>query len=92
MRIYKDQKKHTFVYVLFIFINLFTPVMKGKVKWFDSAKGYGFIHSDDGKDIFVHYSGVERDGFKSLEQGQDVEFDVSDGKRGPQATNVKIAE
>jgi CspA family cold shock protein len=66
--------------------------MKGKVKWFDSAKGYGFIHSDDGKDIFVHYTGVEREGFKSLEQGQDVEFDITDGKRGPQATNVKLAE
>lgn len=66
--------------------------MKGKVKWFDSAKGYGFISSDDGKDVFVHYTGVERDGFKSLEQGQDVEFDISDGKRGPQATNVKLLE
>ena len=66
--------------------------MKGKVKWFDSAKGYGFIHSDDGKDIFVHYSGIEKDGFKALEQGQEVEFQISDGKRGPQATKVRLVE
>jgi CspA family cold shock protein len=66
--------------------------MKGKVKWFDSAKGYGFIHSDDGQDIFVHYSGIEKDGFKALEQGQEVDFQVSDGKRGPQATKVRLVE
>jgi len=75
---------------LFFLILIISKSMKGKVKWFDSAKGYGFIHSDEGKDIFVHYTGVERDGFKSLEQGQDVEFEISDGKRGPQATNVKL--
>jgi CspA family cold shock protein len=66
--------------------------MKGKVKWFDAAKGYGFIHSDDGKDIFVHYSGIEIDGFKALEQGQEVDFQISDGKRGPQATKVRLVE
>jgi cold shock protein len=66
--------------------------MKGKVKWFDSAKGYGFIHSDEGNDVFVHYTGIERDGFKVLEEGQEVEFQVSDGKRGPQAVKVNLVE
>lgn len=66
--------------------------MKGKVKWFDSAKGYGFIHTDDGNDVFVHYTGIERDGFKALEQGQEVQFEISDGKRGPQAVKVNLVE
>ncbi len=66
--------------------------MKGKVKWFDSAKGYGFIHSEEGNDIFVHYTGIEQDGFRSLEEGQEVTFEIVEGKRGPQATEVKIAE
>ena len=66
--------------------------MKGKVKWFDSAKGYGFIHTDDGKDVFVHYTGIEHEGFKALEQGQEVEFDITDGKRGPQAVKVNLVE
>ncbi len=66
--------------------------MKGKVKWFDSAKGYGFIQTEEGNDVFVHYTGIEREGFRVLEEGQEVEFDISEGKRGPQATNVKTAE
>jgi cold shock protein len=66
--------------------------MKGKVKWFDSAKGYGFIQTEEGNDVFVHYTGIEREGFRVLEEGQEVEFEISDGKRGPQATNVKTAE
>jgi cold shock protein len=66
--------------------------MKGKVKWFDSAKGYGFIQTEEGNDVFVHYTGIDRDGFRALEEGQEVEFEISDGKRGPQATNVKAAE
>ena len=66
--------------------------MKGKVKWFDSAKGYGFIHTDEGNDVFVHYSGIEKEGFKALEQGQEVEFDITDGKRGPQAVKVNLVE
>ncbi|MFO7922249.1 MAG: cold-shock protein [Bacteroidales bacterium] len=67
-------------------------MMKGKVKWFDSAKGYGFIQTEEGNDVFVHYTGIEREGFRALEEGQEVEFDISEGKRGPQATNVKFAE
>ena len=62
--------------------------MNGKVKWFNAEKGYGFITDDTGKDVFVHFSAIQGDGFKSLDEGQDVEFDVVDGERGPQATNV----
>ncbi len=61
---------------------------KGTVKWFNNQKGYGFISDEQGKDIFVHFSGINSDGFKSLEEGQAVEFDVVDGAKGPQATNV----
>ena len=64
--------------------------MKGTVKWFDPKKGYGFITKEDGEDIFVHWSAIEMDGFKTLEQGQDVEFEVVDGRKGPQASNVKV--
>ncbi len=60
----------------------------GKVKWFNAEKGYGFVTSDDGKDVFVHFSAIQGEGYKSLEEGQAVSFDVTDGDRGPQATNV----
>lgn len=62
--------------------------MNGKVKWFNAQKGYGFITTDEGKDVFVHYSGIAGAGFKSLQEGEDVQFDVSQGKNGEQATNV----
>ena len=62
--------------------------MKGTVKWFNNQKGYGFISDAEGKDIFVHYSGLNMEGYKSLEEGQEVEFEVINGEKGPQATNV----
>jgi CspA family cold shock protein len=61
---------------------------KGTVKWFDTKKGYGFIEQIDGDDVFVHYSGILGDGFKSLRAGEAVEFQVASGPKGPQATNV----
>ena len=62
--------------------------MKGTVMWFNNQKGYGFISDEQGNDVFVHYSGIATEGFKSLEEGAAVEFDVTDGAKGPQATNV----
>lgn len=62
--------------------------MQGKVKWFNAEKGYGFIERDDGGDVFVHFSAIQEDGFKALEEGQAVEFDIVEGERGPQAANV----
>ncbi len=62
----------------------------GTVKWFNSEKGYGFITSEDGKDVFVHYSSINTDGFKTLEEGQKVNFDIEDGAKGPQASNVVL--
>lgn len=62
--------------------------MQGKVKWFNAEKGYGFIEGEDGKDVFVHFSAIEQEGFKTLDEGQEVEFEVVEGARGPQAANV----
>ena len=62
--------------------------MKGTVKWFNNQKGYGFISDEQGNDVFVHYSGLNMEGFKSLDEGAQVEFDVVTGAKGPQATNV----
>ncbi|HHW28161.1 MAG TPA: cold shock domain-containing protein [Syntrophomonadaceae bacterium] len=62
--------------------------MQGKVKWFNQEKGYGFIECDEGKDVFVHYSAIQEEGFKTLKEGQRVEFDIVQGDRGPQASKV----
>ena len=63
--------------------------VQGKVKWFNGAKGYGFLEQDGGKDVFVHYSAIEGDGFRSLNEGQAVEFEIVDGPKGQQAASVK---
>lgn len=62
--------------------------MQGKVKWFNAEKGFGFIEVDGGDDVFVHYSAIQSEGFKTLEEGQEVEFEIVEGNRGPQAANV----
>ncbi|SDY43234.1 cold-shock protein [Tindallia californiensis] len=61
---------------------------KGTVKWFNAEKGYGFISREDGEDVFVHFSAISMDGFKTLDEGQEVEFEIVEGDKGPQATNV----
>ena len=61
---------------------------KGTVKWFNNQKGFGFISDEQGNDVFVHYSGIQSNGFKSLEEGQEVEFEVIEGQKGPQVVNV----
>ncbi|MEI4768277.1 cold shock domain-containing protein [Psychrobacillus sp. FJAT-51614] len=63
-------------------------MQQGKVKWFNNEKGYGFIEYNDGEDVFVHFTGIQGDGFRALEEGQDVSFDIVEGNRGPQAANV----
>lgn len=62
--------------------------MQGRVKWFNAEKGYGFIEREDGGDVFVHYSAINDEGFKTLEEGQSVKFEIVEGARGPQASNV----
>ena len=63
---------------------------RGRVKWFSDEKGFGFIEQDDGQDVFVHYSAIEMDGFRSIAEGQEVEFDVEQSDRGPRAANVRL--
>ena len=66
--------------------------MKGKVKWFDGKKCYGFITGEVGKEVFVHYSGIVKDGFKALNEKQEVEYELGEGSKGIQAINVKVVE
>ncbi|MBU1145165.1 MAG: cold shock domain-containing protein [Firmicutes bacterium] len=62
--------------------------MTGKVKWFNAEKGFGFITAEDGKDIFAHFSQIQKDGYKALQEGEAVSFDVTEGQKGPQASNI----
>ena len=64
---------------------------RGKVKWFNENKGYGFIEQEDGTDVFVHFSAISQEGFKTLSEGEEVEFEVTQGEKGPQAVNVRRA-
>ena len=64
-------------------------MVKGTVKWFNDKKGFGFLSREDGNDVFVHHTAIQGDGFKTLSEGQQVEFEVQDGPKGPQAVNVK---
>jgi cold shock protein len=64
--------------------------VRGKVKWFNDSKGYGFISQEDGPDVFVHHSAIQTEGFRSLKEDQEVEFEVVQGAKGPQAQNVKV--
>ena len=66
-------------------------MQQGTVKWFNAEKGYGFISTEEGKDVFVHFSAIVADGFKTLEEGQKVQFEITEGARGPQAANVTRA-
>ncbi len=77
-------------FALYLTLNNF--FMTGTVKWFDSKKGYGFITEESGKEVFVHYSGIVAGGFKSLNEGQTVEFEVADGAKGEQAVNVTVVK
>ena len=64
--------------------------MRGTVKWFNSEKGYGFITGEDGKDVFAHFSQIQSSGYKSLEEGQEVSFEITQGPKGPQAENIQV--
>lgn len=64
-------------------------MLEGKVKWFNESKGFGFIEQDNGNDVFVHYSAIQGDGFKSLAEGERVQFEIVDGQKGPAAANVQ---
>jgi CspA family cold shock protein len=68
-----------------------STLAQGTVKWFSNEKGYGFISQSDGEDVFVHFSAIEQDGYKSLQEGQAVEFEVTEGPKGKQASNVRLS-
>ena len=88
--IYKDICYSMGVVMSTYFFNIFGGIImnKGTVKWFNNQKGYGFISDEQGNDVFVHYSGLNMEGFKSLEEGAEVEYEVVNGEKGPQAVNV----
>jgi len=65
-------------------------MQQGTVKWFNADKGYGFLQAEDGNDVFIHFSAIQSEGYKSLDEGDKVEFDIVDSDRGPQASNVKV--
>ena len=69
-------------------LGVLNTIRKGTVKWFNSQKGFGFISDETGNDVFLHYTGLNMNGFKTIDEGQEVEFDVVEGSKGPQATNV----
>jgi CspA family cold shock protein len=74
-----------------IFLKEGVIMASGTVKWFNNSKGYGFIEQEDGPDVFVHHTGINATGFKSLEEGDQVTFDIEDGQKGPAAVNVTVA-
>ena len=82
-------KKREYASIIFFGGSIMT---KGTVKWFNNQKGFGFITDETGKDVFVHFTGLNMEGFKTLEENQTVEFDVVDGEKGPQATNVTVVQ
>jgi len=85
------QLKNHIIHVIMIELNILffrRYHMIGKVKWFNAEKGFGFIEREGGSDVFVHFSAIQSEGFKTLEEGQNVEFEIVEGPRGPQAANV----
>lgn len=89
----KSFESQCFLFYFAEYINtLINKFMTGKVKWFDSKKGYGFIIREDGKEIFVHFSGIVSDSFKTLNEGQKVAFELGNGAKGEQAINVTVIE
>ena len=98
MQIYKKNKNYLFFYnnerkfcyICLTKLNNLITTMNGKVKWFDPKKGYGFIIAEDGSEIFVHYTGIVKEGFKALNEGQLVTYEVGEGDKGVQAVNVQL--